>query len=670
MPAYYRSTFEDFLITSEEVVIGKLTNGIEADRFYELKTEAIHAWQLQLPILKRLATELMSAEKSSARWNILLEYPIPRRGKRTDIIIIACDVLIVGEFKMGSDIYTAADKRQTIDYCLDLRDFHLATAGLSPIPLLISTEASAENIDNSDALSLNSPYLANCLNLPNVILQIYQANHSETTRPINVSNWDNSPYHPTPTIIEAAQVLYAHQDVREISHSHAGADNLRDTSQAVTNIIDYARSNNKKVICFITGVPGSGKTLAGLNIVHNPLLQEQEGTIASFMSGNMPLISVLHEALARDLSSRQDMSKEEAKREVSTFIHNIHLYIKEYLEVQTQNAPPDNVIIFDEAQRAWNKEQNLRKWHRDASEPNIILSTMNRHSNWAVVIALIGNGQEIHDGEAGLPEWGRTITEEHSNWEVFISDKLATAGDELNNLTLFKSLPENVVIKTDPRLHLNVALRAYKAEKLSEWVKHVLDGNMEKALACITEMNEYPITLTRSLETAKQWLKSKAQGNRRPGLVASSGARRLRPYGIDVTIEVPVEHWFLNPMDDVRSSSFLELAATEFDIQGLELDWVGVCWDADLRRYNNSWSFNSFKGTKWQSVTDANETRKQFILNKYRVLLTRAREGMIIWIPEGSIDDSTRPASLYDETASYLEQCGAKSIDSENGFIV
>lgn len=662
MPAYFLSTLASITKTDSDQILGALSRGIESDSFYDLKVLAIRSWKSQLQVIKEAAVKLQQLVPASAGWHILLEYPIPRRGKRADMILIADDVIIVGEFKVGSTKFTTEDARQVIGYCLDLRDFHEESRGQLLIPLLIATDApnhTAGLVPPRTSALVQPLCTANASMLAETICTMVQTYRASQLH-VDATRWNNSKYFPTPTIVEAAQALYARQDVREISQSHAGATNLSITSDAVVQAIHYARDNSKKVICFVTGVPGSGKTLAGLNIVHNPTLQEGGSPIGSFMSGNGPLIAVLREALARDHDNRTGTTREEARRKISAFIQNIHLYIKEYIDNHPNYAPMDRVIIFDEAQRAWDAKQNARKWRRNASEPMMILSTMDRHPDWAVIVALVGNGQEIHDGEAGLPEWGRVLSEEQKHWEVFISPELLSAANRDDKLALFQKIPENLCITTDARLHLNVSLRAYKAKQLSDWVDAVLNKAPHKANSIIADLVDYPILLTRSLETARDWLRKQTQGTRRCGLVASSGARRLRPHAIDVTIDLPVESWFLNPQEDVRSSSFLELAATEFAIQGLELDWIGVCWGDDLRWLNGQWDFHRFLGTKWQRV--ANETKRKFMINKYRVLLTRAREGMVIWVPEGSKEDTTRRPEFYEETAEYLLSCGAQLI--------
>ncbi|MBZ0242223.1 MAG: DUF2075 domain-containing protein, partial [Bacteroidales bacterium] len=380
-------------------------------------------------------------------------------------------------------------------------------------------------------------------------------------------------------------------------------------------------------------------------------------------SGNAPLIKVLREALARDSYKRSKTDGVTKKKEhdrVIAFIENVHRFIDNYF-ASPEKISNNKVVIFDEAQRAWNAEQSKRKFDRDFSEPEMMLEIMDRHNDWAAVIALIGGGQEINTGEAGLREWGNNIIKKFPHWEVFISSELKTGSHSTGNLTLFESIPSNVILNEYKDLHLDVSIRAYKAEELSHWVSQVLLNNYERAHQLFDDyLTEYKIVITRDLNEAKAWLRHNCKGTRRMGMVASSGGRRLIAEGLDVKSELDAANWFLNPRTDVRSSYYLEIPATEFSIQGLELDWTGVCWDLDLRRSNSDWDVKAFKGTVWQNV-NSNEKRT-YVLNKYRVLLTRAREGMVIWIPKGDEQDATRPPKEYDKIFNYLKSCGVPEI--------
>lgn len=589
-------------------------------------------------------------------WTLILEYPIPRRSKRIDLILLAQDLLYVIEFKDKESKFTPDAVSQVEDYSLDLRDFHKESAGRIIIPIVWASEAIEKQNSFDDNGDFVKPTLfANNSNLYSVIRSAYEYFTNTANSKLIPDIWNSSEYLPTPTIIEAAQHLFSGQNVREISRSHAGSENLTETTDAILNAIKAAQDNHEKIICFITGVPGAGKTLAGLNIVHNVENNSGKGV---FLSGNGPLVKVLTEALARDNSKRNQIPLVQSRRKIA-FVQNVHQFLDFYHN--NHQTPEDKIILFDEAQRAWNAEHSKRKFDRDYSEAQMLFNIMNRNSGWAVIVALIGSGQEINTGEAGLAEWGKTINENFSNWKIYISPELKEGKSSIANDKLFETAPKDLSITELTELHLKVSIRSYKAEKLSEWVVALLEDEPLKAKELLqNHLKNYPIFLTRNLNTTRKFLRNKNRGNRRTGLVASSGARRLRPFGLDVTAEIDVANWFLNPKEDIRSSCFLELPATEFAVQGLELDWVGLCWGDDFRKESENWSFHAFKGTKWQ--LEKKDDRKQFIKNKYRVLLTRAREGLIIFIPEGSDTDHTRPESNYENTYKYLKKIGIKEL--------
>ncbi|HID91896.1 TPA: DUF2075 domain-containing protein, partial [Candidatus Peregrinibacteria bacterium] len=484
---------------------------------------------------------------------------------------------------------------------------------------------------------------------------------------IEPRKWESSIYKPTPTIIEAAQALYKGHDVKEISRSDGGAINLSKTSDCIDNIIDYSKLNNKKSICFVTGVPGAGKTLAGLNIA-NQRMNIDENEHAVFLSGNGPLVDVLREALTRDevqnaKNNGNKITKKEAAIKANAFIQNIHHFRDDALV--TNEAPTEKVVVFDEAQRAWTHKQATSFMKRkksiedfNMSEPEFLIDVMNRHDNWCTIVCLIGGGQEINTGEAGLEEWVNSLKNKFPEWGIYYSDLIVRNTNYLKDEKLQNWLESNAIQKTN--LHLAVSVRSFRSEKLSEFIHAILENDVLLANKIYSQdlINQYPMFITRNFEVAKKWLKEKARGNERVGVIASSGARRLKPFGIDIKSQIDPPVWFLNDKNDVRSSYFLEEVATEFDIQGLELDWTCVCWDSDLYIENNKWKFRKFKGTRWQNVNQ--DIQKSYLLNAYRVLLTRARQGMIIFVPEGDPEDKTRNPKIYDELYNYLESTGIR----------
>jgi len=459
--------------------------------------------------------------------------------------------------------------------------------------------------------------------------------------------------------------LYNNHSVKDISRSDASAINLNQTSDYLSKIIRDSRDKQEKAICFVTGVPGAGKTLVGLNIATTHFDKNSE-LYSVFLSGNGPLVAVLQEALARDKMKRASQNggkikKGEARSEVKAFIQIVHHFRDEGIK---DNRPPvEHVVLFDEAQRAWTLEQTANFMKRkkglpnfEMSEPEFLISCLNRHPDWAVVVCLVGGGQEINTGEAGISEWFNSLERSYPDWKIYVSNRLIDS--EYNaeeNLERIKY--RSNVIYSD-FLHLAVSMRSFRAENVSKLVKQILDIEMDGASKTYTELKEkYPIVITRDLIKAKKWLKDKARGSERYGIIVSSQAQRLKPYAIDVKSPIDPIFWFLNDKDDVRSSYYLEDVATEFHIQGLELDWACVTWDGDFK-YNRhkDWEYRSFKGNKWQKINSPE--RKLYLKNAYRVLLTRARQGMVIFVPAGDQDDPTRLPELYDSTFHYLESIG------------
>lgn len=652
---YYKDSIETFLLRNTEEIIGLITI---SNQFDSSNTQN-KSWELQIPILKK-AIENYSG-------TIFFEFSIPRMGKRVDVVLLIENVVFIIEFKVGESKYQNYHIEQVWDYALDLKNFHEPSHGAILAPILIATEAKESFLNialtsHNDKLIL--PLRVNKFSLFEAIKNTL----SFFDEGVNIDSmiFSKGRYSPTPTIVEAAVSLYNNHNVDEITRSDAEAINLKKTTSEISDIIHNAKSNGKKVICFVTGVPGAGKTLVGLKVATTHL-DEENGNTSVYLSGNAPLVLVLQEALARDKIKNEKekgnrISKGNAKAGVKTFIQIIHHYRDAYLV--DQNPPYDHVAIFDEAQRAWNKEQTVKfmkqkKGQHDFeySEPEFLISCLDRHKDWAVVVCLVGGGQEINTGEAGISEWLNAIKNKFSNWEVFISPNLKDA--EYAALNSIEELKQVTTVNFSYNLHLAVSMRSFRAENLSLFVKNLLDLDSIFARETLSKISDnYPIVLTRNLTKAKIWLKEKARGSERYGLIVSSQGHRLKPYAIDVKSPINPVHWFLNGKDDVRSSYYLEDVATEFHIQGLELDWACITWDGDLRYSEDGWESYSFVGNKWQHIHK--EDRKRYLLNAYRVLLTRARQGMVIVVPEGNKEDHTRKAAYYDQTYSYLKDLGIK----------
>jgi Schlafen group 3, DNA/RNA helicase domain len=465
-------------------------------------------------------------------------------------------------------------------------------------------------------------------------------------------------------IVEAARALYSQHSVEAIARSDAGAKNLHLTSRRLEDIVDESNASRPKAICFVTGVPGAGKTLVGLNIATRRR-EEDQPTHAVFLSGNGPLVAVLREALTRDEVARRKAAGEKVKKgrigeRVKAFIQNVHHFRDEAL--LDPKAPHEHVAIFDEAQRAWNQKQTAsfmqRKKKRSGfnqSEPEFLISYMDRHQDWSVVICLVGGGQEIHRGEAGIDAWLDAVNSRFPHWDMHISSRLTdteyAAGRVLDRV---RHRPNTHL---DDSLHLGVSMRSFRAENVSSFIKALLDCEKQHARESFAKISErYPIILTRNLDDARDWIRARARGTERYGLVASSKAQRLKPHAVDIRVDVDPVHYFLGDRTDTRSSYYLEDAATEFQVQGLELDWTCVTWDADLRFTGSGWSFHDFRGDRWCNI--GNTDNRAYLRNAYRVLLTRARQGMVIFVPPGNATDPTRSAAFYDSTFGYLLELG------------
>jgi len=547
-----------------------------------------------------------------------------------------------------------------------MRDFHEGSRDRVIVPIVVASAATApDHTPLYDPGRLVQAVIrATPESLPSVMQQMWSQIHHAETPPFDRDAWENSAYRPTPSIVDAARHLYEHHDVREISH--AGAHNLDATVDAVLELIDTCRFERRRGIAFITGSPGSGKTLAGLQVVHTPELLRGSEAAGVFLSGNMPLVEVITEALAIS-TAKQGKTKREAQREVKTFIQHAYAYRNEYAE-SPERVPPELVVLFDEAQRAWDAQQ-VTRWTKGGStrsEPQTLLDVMNRVPGWAVVIALVGSGQEINRGEAGLSEWGRTIAESHPDWIVRASPAVLPGAPAPPGGRLFDQIPPlEGGVTPDPRLHLQMNVRSPRAERLNHWVDQLLNLDLDRAREAFPDPHEYPMVFTRDLEAAKRWLRDRRDGTDRAGLLASAEARRLRAWGLDTKVlrqERAWADWFLWEPGDIRSSNQLEVAATNFDCQGLEIDWAGVCWGNDLvfDPQLHQWRISQFRGSNWQR---ANEERSRFTLNGYRVLLTRARRGQVIWVPQPDGSDPTLNPADFDQIAALLNSVGVPSID-------
>lgn len=657
--AWYAADAATFAAADPLAILGAL---MRASPFPDEPTQKA-AWQVEIAHLQPIAAALPDA-------HIFLEFSIPRMGRRADAIIVTGGLIFVLEYKVGDRDFPRHALEQAHGYALDLKNFHVTSHDKAIVPLLIATEAPPQQL----GLGFWAPDRVHepiRVNPDDVLPTIRQMLATGDAPAFDAQAWAAGAYRPTPSIIEAAEALYRGHDVAEISRSEAGAENLTRTAAAIEAVVEQMKATRGKAICFVTGVPGAGKTLAGLNIACGRMAADI-GEDATFLSGNGPLVEVLREALKRDVRARRGRpaardrdGRHLSDRSPDKFVQNVHHFRDEYLD--RAQIPSEHVVVFDEAQRAWNRDQTADFMRRkrgqvgfDQSEPAFLLSVMDRHSDWCVVVCLIGEGQEINRGEAGVAEWVRALQGELPHWHVHLPPHLLEDGGLDAGLRWHL---QHRAAQPDPALHLAVSVRSFRAETVSAYVAALLGEDAARARALLPSA-AFPIYRTRNLAAARAWLRARRRAGERAGLLASSNALRLKPEGLYVKASVDVCNWFLNGSEDVRSSNALEDAATEFDVQGLELDWTCVAWDLNLRR-SAGWDAREFRGTRWQAIHGSQDGlgRADYVRNAYRVLLTRARQGMVIFVPTGDAEDATRPSADYDAIDAWLADCGVPALN-------
>jgi hypothetical protein len=666
MTSFYRSSVEDFLALTDEQVIARLGIAYANYGYTRQFSDQTLTWERDIRSLRNCLEECIEASDLAKSWGLLLEFSIPRKEMRIDSVLLIRDVVVAIEAK--TVIAGLQAKRQIEEYALLLHYFHQATAERRIIPIIVSTEA-----EEPDLTALNQqelfPQLATYWVRPVLrcpwhgLAKILLACEDSSKRQTLVEEWDSSPYRPVPSILEAAVALRSGLSIREIAHKEASEQEIEDVRHAVQECIDSARSKGHHAIAFLTGVPGSGKTLVGLGLAHS---DENKTYAIHFMSGNGPLVQVLQHLFTKQ-SMRGGANAPQARTEATTLIENVHVFAR-YHTSDNLDAPSNHAIIFDEAQRAWNRAQNMKKFKRDYSEPEMLLRIMERHEDWAVVIALVGGGQEINDGEAGLEEWGRALAETAKDWKIYASPEVLDGGASTAGHRLFGDSKTHKQIQTSSALHLRTSHRSLRADQLATWVNHVIDGEAEQAASLrITE--RFPIFLSRDIDQTRLKLRQQAIGENRCGLVGSSGAARLRAEGLEPSssfhAEYPWEHWYLSDETDVRSSHRCEVFATEFEIQGLELDWIGLCWGGDfIWDESEGWRLRALRQgqkSKWTSIK--REEKRIYRKNAYRVLLTRSRKGMVIFVPTGDPQDPTNSPEEFESTSQFLMRCGVTPLE-------
>ena len=698
----YSDVFGNFLRKDSESIFGELVDNYHGEIIGTTK----EAWKGEIALLKKVLVPW-----SNENAQIIFEYNIPRLGKRIDVVLLLRGLIFCLEFKVGQKVALQADVEQVMDYALDLKNFHLFSHDKKIIPILIPTQHQSSTTEFKPSVyddGIYNPLITGEEGLQELIEKILE-HAGVSSQDENTENWLISPYSPTPTIIEAARTLYENHSVEDITRHEADKVSTDQTIDYILNVIENSKNNREKSICFVTGVPGAGKTLVGLDIAVKQTYKDgvkdnENGAV--YLSGNGPLVAVLKEALARD-NWRKCKEKGEKKklsdsqREVSEFIQVIHNYrdnmlakIKNPVENgiveidQTKAVKPDeetgfgeveHVAIFDEAQRSWTQKRiadylkrggtygnKLKVPNFPMSEAEFLIWSLDQREDWATIICLVGGGQEINTGEAGIAEWIEALNNKFKKWKVYISDKLTEPEYAEGQVT--EKLKGNPNVNFSDKLHLAVSLRSFRAETLSNFIHSLLSFNANAAvLYQEIKKKKYPILLTRDMDKARQWLREHARGNEHTGILVTKVAARFKPLAVNVLAQGDENaiHWFLEDKTDIRSSNYLEDAATEIQVQGLELDYACVLWDADMRCENGVWTYHKFNGKdKWNP--ENNDENKKYMLNAYRVLLTRARQGLVICVPEGNSnktpegfpEDPTRLPEFYDGTYKYLESLG------------
>lgn len=707
----YNSTIREFLQLSPESLLGHFVNNYHGVAL----TTTNEAWNYEIHIMQEILQPWMDEDGQ-----VIFEYDIPRLGKRIDVVLLLRGLIFCFEFKVGEREMLQSNIEQVLDYALDLKNFHLLSQDRIIVPILVPTQfrtSSSEFIPSVYDDSIYNPLVTGANGLQKLIADVLAHAGATAPDPSLGADWVISPYSPTPTIIEAAKRLYENHSVEDITRHEADKVSTDRTIAYILDVIKTSREKGEKSICFVTGVPGAGKTLVGLDVAvkqsyqNGDKLVEDEGAV--YLSGNGPLVAVLTEALAIDNHKKckargEKKNMSDSRREVGKFIQMIHHYrdnmlakIKNpvengVLEIDPQKAMKlarsgygevEHVAIFDEAQRSWTHKRladylkrggtygnKLKVPNFPYSEAAFLIWSLDQREDWATIVCLVGGGQEINTGEAGISEWIKALNEKFTHWRIYISDKLTEA--EYAEGRVNELLADNDKVTFSSELHLGVSLRSFRAENLSAFIHSLLSFNPDASSWYNTIKERYPIVLTRDMAKARAWLRKNTRGSQRSGVLVSKTAARFKPLAVDILEQGDENaiHWFLEDKNDIRSSNFLEDAATEIQVQGLELDYTCVLWDADLRCENGQWRYYNFNGrTAWREETGKTEgslERMKYMLNAYQVLLTRARIGMVICVPVGNSnktvsgfpEDATRLPEFYNGTYKYLKSIGLDEI--------
>lgn len=613
-------SISEFLNTSRDQWLSDLKVQHEKTMREPAGESQIKAWKDCFGIISAQLETIVRYNSKIKDWTIIFEYELPReRGRRPDIIILGNEQIFVLEFKAYSTPLQAHID-QVAAYGRDIAHYHYASHGHKICNLLVLTKYRGVPDVIENVTICPSGQLAD------VLIKDLIVNPKST---IDAKNWLESEYRPLPSLISAARTIFKDEALPRIKRAHSAG--IPETVQELLEIAATAKKNHERHLIIVTGVPGSGKTLVGIQFVYESKTNNADKT-GVFLSGNGPLVEVMQHALKSKV-----------------FVQDVHGFLLQYGKNKPQ-APSEHILIYDEAQRAWDEERSKEKRGTEFSEAVDFLSVGEKVPDWSVIVALVGEGQEIHIGEeGGIVQWNDALAKTSGTWIVHCPHKISS---------LFSAAKQ---VRVSEKLNLTASLRSHVAEDVHGWVASLLQGDLNSAHQLQKKMyaQGFDVYVSRSLEDCKRYVRERYSNDeeKRYGIIASSKAKILPNYGVlndfDSTQKVGKGPWYNNPLTSEKSCCQLKEVVTEFGCQGLELDFPIVCWGDDL-----FWNVN-----KWQSKTRRSKAQDPHNLriNSYRVLLTRGRDGMVIFVPNEKNLDGTYQA---------LVQAGAKKLQAYAGPIL
>jgi hypothetical protein len=651
-------TASEILEKSRQEFIREATESMQA-RFsrFVVTPEQTEAWKIGFSWIYEIAEGIAGF---NSKWRFLPEFSAPLISGRPDLAIDTGTHLVVVEMKTGFKASKNSGERQVLAYADDLWGKIKIGRNRIVVPVLVKKTSKSSLRRATEVLANQIPSEVLHLSVIDLIVLLQRINDEyPESKHFNGSNADLIKYSPRPSVVEAATSLVAALDDKNVTTGLASSEEVERLIQEISDQIIVACEQNEHRVIVISGSPGSGKTLIGLRIAHDrkiqELLSEEMGT-PLYLTGNAPLVEVLTESLARDEVRRLGSTKKKSHSNASAKVRLIHGITEKNVGIES------NIVVFDEGQRVWT-ETHMRfkkKNEKVGSEAEEVLTYLERLP-WAIAVVLLGEGQEINTGEAGLTTWLEAIV--NRNLTNKVSWKLSGPRIPL------EFLQQREVFSQSSHLHLQSNERTDNAANISQWTEFFLNGEFERAKNIRLTFGDFPMFFTRDLETARKWLhKAGIEQSQSTGLIASSKSKRLVNYGVDPVADANRSfnwaNWYLNSLPDLNSSAALEIAATEYKCQGLELDWVGLCWSWDLIPIERKWQARTLDSAraKWKLTSK----KSMFQINAYRVLLTRARKGMVVWIPEGDTSDPSRSIMEMNSVAEAFSRAGIEELKIES----